>query len=83
MCNTAKILDKNLVGFASEKALRELGALCIIELQFQIDSCNEVLRARADTYHSFMLGVSNPGGLKRLFFFLKPTLNIGKLEGGF
>ena len=49
MCNTAKILDKNLVGFASEKALRELGALCIIELQFQIDSCNEVLRARAET----------------------------------
>jgi hypothetical protein len=54
-----------------------------IQVQAKNDSCNEVLRARADTYHSFMLGVSNPGGLKRLFFFLKPTLNIGKLEGGF
>ena len=68
MCNTAKILDKNLVGFASEKALRELGALCIIELQFQIDSCNEVLRARAATItQRVRLSVSNQIGLKHFF----------------
>ena len=30
-----------------------------IQVQAKNDSCNEVLRARADTYHSFMLGVSN------------------------
>ena len=63
MCNTAKILDKNLVGFASEKALRELGALCIIELQFQIDSCNEVLRARASTITQRCLSEGAPKGI--------------------
>jgi hypothetical protein len=50
-----------------------------IQVQVKNDSCNEVLRARADTYHSVLMGVSSQSRFETPFLFHSASsLSAGK-----